>query len=84
MTVDELKAAFRVYYAEMDRCEQSGTYWALLHLAFVVPDICAALESGNDARVGERYMKWCGEHFPTNPELTLARPVAGPFVCANT
>lgn len=69
MTADQLKAAFAVYYAEMDRCEKAGAYWALLHVALVLPDICAALESGNDVKVGERYTKWCEKHFPSNPDL---------------
>ena len=68
--MNELAQAFSVYYAEMDRCEQAGAYWALLHLVLVLPDICASLESGNDAKVGERYAKWCGEHFQTNADLT--------------
>jgi hypothetical protein len=69
MTFDQLRAAFAVYYVEMDRCEQAGAYWALLHLALVIPDICAALESGNETKVGERYTKWCDENFPQNPDV---------------
>jgi hypothetical protein len=70
MTVDDLKAVFAVYYTEMDRCEQFGAYWALLHLALVLPDVCAALESGNEAKVGGRYVHWCTEHFANTTELT--------------
>jgi len=69
VTADELKSAFAAYYVEMDRCEKHGAYWALLHLALVLPDICAALESGNDAKVGDRYMKWCEQHFPDKQVL---------------
>jgi len=69
-TVDELTNAFGVYYSEMDRCEQAGAYWALLHLALVLPDICGALESDPKAKVGARYIDWCAAHFPSNPRLT--------------
>jgi hypothetical protein len=69
-SVNELREAFAVYYAEMDRCEQSGAYWALLHLLLVMPDICAALEFGPRARVKVRYLKWCSEHFSVDPALT--------------
>ena len=69
-TIDELRSAFGVYYAEMDRCEESGAYWALLHLVLVLPDICAALEYGADTKVGERYTAWCRNHFPQAPLLT--------------
>jgi hypothetical protein len=70
MSVDQLRAAFGVYLTEMERCEKAGAYWALLHLALVLPDICAALEYGPDAKVGERYTMWCRDHFPKHPSLT--------------
>lgn len=69
-TVDELTNAFAVYYSETDRCEKAGAYWALLHLALVLPDICAALESDPKAKVGTHYIDWCVAHFPSNPRLT--------------
>ena len=69
-TRDELKAAFGVYYLEMDKCEAAGAYWALLHLAVVLPDICAALESDPSVKIGARYIDWCAAHFPSNPRLT--------------
>jgi hypothetical protein len=69
-TVDELKKAFAVYYSEMDRCETAGAYWALLHLALVLPDICAALESDPTTKAGTRYIDWCAAHFPSSPSLT--------------
>lgn len=59
-TAEELKAAFAVYYSEMDRCEKAGAYWALLHLALVLPDICASLEGPTrfrrDMRLGSKAM----------------------------
>ena len=69
-SADELRKAFAVYYAEMDRCQAASAYWALLHLVIVIPDICAALESSATAKVGGRYIDWCAAHFPNNPRLT--------------
>jgi hypothetical protein len=69
-TVEDLSRAFAVYFIEMDRCEKSGAYWALLHIALVMPDICAALEYGPGAKVGERYTSWCHDYFPNDPNFT--------------
>lgn len=68
-TVEELEAAFSLYFTELDRCEGAKCYWALLHLAVVLPDVCAALEFGTATPVGVRYPKWCELHFPPNPKL---------------
>jgi hypothetical protein len=69
-SADELRKAFAVYYTEMDRCEAAGALWALLHLAIVLPDICAALKAVPTAKVGSRYVDWCEAHFPNDPRLT--------------
>src|SRR5262245_6220406 len=69
-TSDDFKAAFAVYYQEREKCEAAGAYWALLHRAVVLPDICAALESDPTAKTGVRYIDWCAAHFPSNPRLT--------------
>jgi hypothetical protein len=64
MSVDQLREAFGVYLAEMERCEKAGAYWALLHLVLVIPDMCGALDMGNDTKIGERYRSWCGTFLP--------------------
>jgi hypothetical protein len=69
-TVPELKAAFAVYFDEMDRCEGAATFWALLHIVLVLPDICAALERAPSDPVGDRYVGWCAANFLPNPVLT--------------
>lgn len=69
-TADELRAAFAVYFSEMERCESVGAYWALLHLALVLPDICASLEAKPTAKVGSRYIEWCAAHFLNNAKVT--------------
>lgn len=71
-TVEDLTRAFGVYFGEMERCENAGTYWALLHLVLVLPDICAALESDPSAKVGTRYIDWCAKHFPVSSRVTAA------------
>jgi hypothetical protein len=62
MTMDALERAFSVHLAEMEKCERHGCYWALFHLAVVIPDICGALEAPR-AEVSDRYVTWCREHF---------------------
>jgi len=69
-SADELEAAFAVYLDEMALCEKRGCYWALLHLLVAMPDVCAALDAGNSTPVGQRYVRWCDENFPSDPKLT--------------
>lgn len=71
-TASELEAAFAVYVDEIQRCEAASCYWALLHLAVALPDICAALEWGNSRPVGQRYVQWCTENFAVDQRLTPA------------
>jgi hypothetical protein len=66
-TADELRQAFAVYFAEMDECENSGCYWALLHLLVTMPDICSGLDG--EPQGGHRYVKWCNENFEPNPKV---------------
>jgi hypothetical protein len=63
LTHDQLDGAFRVYFEEMHRCKLSKCYWALLHLAIVLPDICAALESSNGKTSGRKYKAWCSRYL---------------------
>ena len=65
----DLERAFSLYFTELDRCQAAKCYWALLHLAVALPDICAALEFGSDASVGDRYIRWCESNFASNPKL---------------
>ena len=61
-TAEDFTRAFGVYYAEMDRCESVGAYWALLHLALVLPDIC------NAAMI----VTFNAKHFPASARVTAA------------
>lgn len=56
-TRDDLEQAFRLYFAEMDRCATAGHYFALLHVIAALPDVCAALEDPAKP-VAERYEAW--------------------------
>jgi hypothetical protein len=71
-TAADLEQAFSVYFTEMEGCEIAECYWALLHLAVVMPDVCGALEFGSTAKVGTRYMDWCAANFPQSSTLTPA------------
>jgi hypothetical protein len=64
--VDEraLTSAFAVYRDEMTRCRRAKAYWALLHLAVCIPDICGALEAPDGESTGSRYKDWCDRHLP--------------------
>lgn len=63
-TVAELEQTFKTYFEELDRCESTKCYWALLHVVVALPDVCAALEStAGDAGNGGPYRAWCKEHF---------------------
>jgi hypothetical protein len=65
LTIADLESAFRVYLDEMDRCERSGCYWALLHLVVVIPDICGALEAANGEATKAAYVDWCKRMLPS-------------------
>jgi hypothetical protein len=71
LTIGELQNWFRVYYLEVDKCRSANAWWAALHLALVIPDVCSSLEDPG-GQVGDRYVKWCGEHFPPDPKMTPA------------
>ncbi len=71
LMVDEMQGAFRIYYIEGDKCRREGAWWAALHLALVIPDVCSSLEDPNSL-VGDRYVNWCRDHYPSDPRLTPA------------
>ena len=58
-TAADLERAFSVYFTEMESCEKAECYWALLHLAVILPDVCGALEFGSTSKVSKRYTDWC-------------------------
>jgi hypothetical protein len=60
---EEIQKKLGTYFDEMNRCEKGGCYWALLHLAVVLPDICGALEADDGEAKPERYQDWCGRHL---------------------
>jgi hypothetical protein len=65
----ELTSAFDVYFEEFKRCSEGKCYWALLHLAIVIPDVCGALESPSGRAKPERYERWCNRYLQ-HPTLT--------------
>jgi hypothetical protein len=60
----QLASAFAVYWKEMQRCRQSKTHWALLHVTVCIPDICGALESDDGKATGDRYTLWSETYLP--------------------
>jgi len=63
-TVADLERAFRTYFEEMDRCAKFKCFWALLHMAVALPDVCAALQSNSgEAGDGGPYRAWCKDNF---------------------
>lgn len=66
-----LTNSFSVYFDEMDRCREAGSYWALLHITVCLPDICAALQSQTGETTGQKYQAWCRQ-YAGDPSLTPA------------
>lgn len=53
-------------FDEIERCRDAGMWYAALILALTIPDICASLDAGNNARsdgVKARYIRWCKRHL---------------------
>ncbi len=71
LTIADFESAFRVYLDEMERCERSGCYWALLHLVVVIPDICGALEAPTGEATKAGYVDWCRRMLPPAPPAPL-------------
>jgi hypothetical protein len=71
LTIAACEAAFRVHLDEMERCEKSACYWALLHLVVVIPDICGALEAANGEATKAGYVDWCRRMLPPSPPAAL-------------
>ncbi len=63
VTPDDLDRAFELYFNEMDRCLSAGCYFALLHVIFALPDVCAALESPHGRTSGDSYQDWCRRYL---------------------
>jgi hypothetical protein len=63
MTREELHAAFKTYFEEMESCVKGESYWALLHMSIVLPDICGALESDNGQGHPDKYKNWCKRYL---------------------
>ena len=59
-----LNSAFQIYWDELARCRNSRAYWALLHVTVCLPDICAALQSGDGETKGALYKAWCERYLP--------------------
>ena len=58
-----INSKFMTYWAEMDLCRRAGAYWALLHIAVCLPDICSALQAPNGETKGHLYIAWCNRHL---------------------
>ena len=71
LTIAHLESAFKVHLDEMERCEQNGCYWALLHLVVVIPDICGALEAPRGEATKAGYVDWCKRMLPPAPPAPL-------------
>lgn len=54
------------YVEEMKLALENKLYKAALSLAFMIPDICAALESGCGRTNRDRYIKWCDDYLLSN------------------
>lgn len=59
----EIETKLGRYFEEMNCCERAVCYWAMLHLAVVLPDICAALEAADGKAKRERYQDWCTRYL---------------------
>lgn len=58
-TIPELEHAFRVYFADIERCLHAGAHWALLHMLVSLPDVCAALQASTGKTNERFYREWC-------------------------
>jgi hypothetical protein len=63
LTRGALDAVFQMYWEDMERCRTGSAYWSLLHVTVCLPDICAALQSGDARTTGKRYIDWCDQHL---------------------
>ena len=68
-TAADLERAFELYLSEMERCENAGAYWALLHLVVLMPDICAALQHPMGRAAKSAYESWCASNFADDAKL---------------
>ena len=67
LTLGALDKTFHLYWDDMERCRAKNAYWSLLHVTVCLPDICAALETGNgrtDKKNRELYIAWCNTNLP--------------------
>jgi hypothetical protein len=59
----DLEKVFATYWDEMDRCRNTGAYWALLHITVCMPDICGALESSDGEASKAKYIDWFDRYW---------------------
>ena len=71
-TIERLRGDFALYVNEIDRCLETRCHWALLHVLLILPDVCAALEAGLVAEVGDRYVDWCSKYLPASATVSGA------------
>lgn len=67
--LDHLRDNFNTYWSDMEKCEKTKAYWALLHVILCLPDICAALQSSDGITTGQRYKGWCDKYL-INPLIS--------------
>ena len=72
-TIEQLRKDFDLYTTEIERCENSKCYWALLHILLALPDACATLQTDSANRkqdVGDRYVDWCTAYMPKSATVS--------------
>jgi len=73
-TIEQLRRDFALYIEEIERCENTKCYWALLHVLLSLPDVCASLQtdsaSAKKPNVSDRYVDWCAAYFPKSSTVS--------------
>ncbi len=72
--IPQLREDFSLYFQEIQRCQQSKCYFALLHILLAIPDVCASLETDPAHKalpeVGKRYVAWCNTYMPASSTIS--------------
>ena len=73
-TIEQLRDDFAIYTNEIERCEKTECYLALLHILLALPDVCARLETDPASKKegGDLYVEWCAAYFPKNSVVSGA------------
>lgn len=63
-------AAMEAIFEEIRRALQAGCYYVALVTTLSLPDVCAALESGDGETTSKKYQAWCLKWVKGLPALT--------------